>query len=163
MATTARKNSTQLANSSTTDQLVTVKNGTVSVDQESIGTTIRTIIASADVIGDFWRRWGVSAALFIIGTFATIVAFVAHAIDAKAWGDDAFFGALAFALTILALGFVAFVDKQNRAGRTEQQAIEIYRITVDASLDGQRIGAEERKAAKPKLENQLHNSNGIGS
>ena len=44
---------------------------------------------------------------------SSIVAFIAHAIKATLWGDNSFFGALAFALASLILGFIAFVDKQT--------------------------------------------------
>ena len=112
--------------------------------------TVKAVLETADTIGGFWTRWGVSVSLFIIGTFAIIVAFLAHAVDGKLWDDSSFFGALAFALAVLILGFVAFADKQNRSGQTGQQAVRLYDITVNASLEGQRIAAEERIAALPK-------------
>jgi hypothetical protein len=93
---------------------------------------------------------GVSASLFTIGLFLIIVAFLAHAVDAKLWDDNSSFGALAFALAILILGFVAFADKQDRSGQTGEQAVQIHEITVNASLEGQRIGYEEREKAKLK-------------
>ena len=78
---------------------------------------------------------------------SSIVAFIAHAIKANLWGDNSFFGALAFALAILILGFIAFVDKQNRSGRSGQQGVEIYKAAVNASLEGQRIASEVQIAA----------------
>ncbi len=112
--------------------------------------TISSVLKSADSIGNFWTKWGVSGSLFLIGTFAIIVAFAAHSVDSSLWDDSSFFGALAFGLAILILGFVAFADKQNRAAQTGEQAVDIYRITVDASLQGQRIAADERKNARPE-------------
>ena len=78
---------------------------------------------------------------------SSIVAFIAHAIKANLWGDNSFFGALAFALAILILGFIAFVDKQNRSSRSGQQGVEIYKAAVNASLEGQRIASEVQIAA----------------
>ena len=135
--------------------------GTINVNTESMTGTINSILNTANQIGGFWNQWGVSASLFILGTFAIVVAFVARATDARLWDDDSFFGALAFALAIYILGFIAFSDKQNRSGQTGQQAVQIYKITVDASLEGQRIAAgvtgesqrtatEERESARPK-------------
>ncbi len=121
--------------------------------------TVSAVLGTADQIGTFWSRWGVSASLFTIGTFSIIVAFLAHAADAKLWDDSSFFGALAFALAILILGFVAFADKQNRSGQAGQQAVKIYEITVNASLEGQRIGVEEREGARPKPDTTTDPSN----
>jgi len=78
---------------------------------------------------------------------SSIVAFIAHALKANLWRDNSFFGALAFALAILILGFIAFVDKQNRSGRSGQQGVEIYKAAVNASLEGQRIASEVQIAA----------------
>jgi len=78
---------------------------------------------------------------------SSIVAFIARAIKANLWGDNSFFGALAFALAILILGFIAFVDKQNRSSRSGQQGVEIYKAAVNASLEGQRIASEVQIAA----------------
>ena len=78
---------------------------------------------------------------------SSIVAFIARAIKANLWGDNSFFGALAFALAILILGFIAFVDKQNRSGRSGQQGVKIYKAAVNASLEGQRIASEVQIAA----------------
>ncbi len=131
-------------------ELVKIPVGTVSISEKSMQATVSSVLGTADQIGSFWTRWGVSASLFTIGTFSIIVAFLAHAVNAKLWDDSSFFGALAFALAILILGFVAFADKQNRSGQAGQQAVKIYEITVNASLEGQRIGAEERERDKPK-------------
>ena len=132
--------------------LVTRTDGTFSVNQASMGATVKSVLSTANEIGSFWFRWGVSASLFIIGTFAIVVAFLTHAFDARLWDDNSFFGALAFALATLILGFIAFADKQNRSSQTGQQAVTIYQIAVNASLEGQRIGAEERIAAQPKIQ-----------
>lgn len=143
--------------------LVSAPGGSVSVNQASMTATVKAVLGTANEIGGFWKQWGVSTSLFIIGTFAIIVAFIAHALEAKLWGDDSFFGALAFALAILILGFIAFADKQNRSGQSERQAVEIYQATVNASLEGQRIASEanvegqriasqERIAAMPRPE-----------
>src|SRR5215469_11179262 len=78
---------------------------------------------------------------------ASIIAFIAHAIKATLWGDNSFFGALAFALASLILGFIAFVDKQNRSGRSGQQGVEIYKAAVNASLEGQQVASEVQIAA----------------
>lgn len=130
-------------------ELANITVGTASITEKSMSATVNSVLGTADQIGNFWTRWGVSASLFTIGTFSIIVAFLAHAADAKLWDDSSFFGALAFALAILVLGFVAFADKQNRSGQSGQQAVKIYEITVNASLEGQRIGAEERERVKP--------------
>ncbi len=124
--------------------------GTLNVSDTSMKATVESVLETANQIGGFWNQWGVSSSLFTMGTFVIIVTFVAHVIDAKLWDDNSFFGALAFALAILVLGFVAFADKQNRSGRTGQQAVEIYQTTVEASLEGQRIASQERMAARPE-------------
>jgi hypothetical protein len=128
---------------------VSASGGTLSVNEASMKATVKAVLETANEIGGFWTRWGVSASLFTIGTFAIIIAFIAHAVDTKLWDDNSFFGALAFALAILVLGFVAFADKQNRSGQTGEQAVRIYDTTVKASLEGQRIAAQERTAALP--------------
>lgn len=123
--------------------------GTISITENSMKATVNAVLGTADQIGGFWTQWGVSASLFTIGTFSIIVAFLAHAADAKLWDDNSFFGALAFALAMLILGFVAFADGQNRSGQSGEQAVKIYEITVNASLEGQRVGVQERENARP--------------
>jgi hypothetical protein len=130
--------------------VINASGGTLNVSEASMKGTVKSVLETANEIGGFWNQWGVSSSLFTIGTFVIIVTFVAHITDAKRWDDSSFFGALAFALAILVLGFVAFADKQNRSGRTGQQAVEIYQTTVEASLEGQRIASQERVAALPK-------------
>jgi hypothetical protein len=132
--------------------VISAPGGAVRINEASMEGTVKAVLGTANEIGDFWNKWGVSSSLFTLGTFAIIVGFIAHSVDTKLWDDNSFFGALAFALAILILGFIAFADKQNRSGQSGQQAVEIYRLTVDASLEGQRIAAEERISARPKPE-----------
>jgi hypothetical protein len=127
--------------------LVSAPEGALAVNEDSMKATVRAVLGTANEIGSFWNQWGVSTGLFILGTFAIIVAFIVHAVKANLWDDNSFFGSLAFALAILILGFIAFVDKQNRSGQTGQQAVEIYKTAVNASLKGQQIAADERTAA----------------
>lgn len=136
----------------TTSSAVSVRNGTVNVNDQSLGSTVKAVLGVADEIGSFWSRWGVSVSLLIIGSFVILIAFVAHLASSARLDDNSFFGALAFALAILALGYVAFMDRQNRAKGTDKQSVEIYRLTVEASIRGQEIGAEEREAARPKAQ-----------
>jgi hypothetical protein len=124
--------------------------GHVTINATSMQATVKSVLGTANEIGGFWNRWGASGSLFILGTFVVIVTFIAHAVKVTLWDDNSFFGALAFALAILILGFVAFADKQNRTGQTEGQAVKVYEITTTASLEGQRIAAQERMEARPK-------------
>jgi hypothetical protein len=135
-----------------TSSAVSVRDGTISVNGASISSTVKAVLGVADEIGGFWSRWGVSVSLLIIGTFVILIAFAAHLASGKRLDDDSFFGALAFALVILALGYVAFMDRQNRAKGTDRQSVEIYRLTVEASIRGQEIGVEERRAAMPRAQ-----------
>lgn len=144
--------SLEVSKADSSGPLVSAPGGTLSVNEASMKATVRAVLGTANEIGSFWKQWGVSTALFIVGTFAIIVAFIAHAVNARLWSDDSFFASLAFALAILILGFVAFVDRQNRSGQNGQQGVEIYKTAVNASLEGQRIASQERIAALPKPE-----------
>jgi len=111
--------------------------------------TISTILKSADQIGNFWDKWGVSGGLLIIGALVAIASFTGRQVDSGVWTQSTFIASLAFAFVVLVLGFVAFANKENRSERTRGQAVEVYKIGADASVESQRIAAADRTGLQP--------------
>ena len=115
-------------------------------------TVVTSLLDTADEVAKAWRSLGVSLALFTFGTLVAGFDFVARYRTPNSWNDTSFIGALGFALAAWVLGYVAFDRSEIRAGIVREQTVDALKAQAQASIEGQRLGAEERASILAVLE-----------